>query len=77
MTKIPNIRTTTDIDEFYSFVYPEYKHGKMDSSSRAILSLRNSEVDKHNDRLSEFLPGKEFTLYSSDSLNVDSETSGI
>ena len=48
LISIPGLRTTTDVNEFCTFVYPQHQEGIFDTRNRAILSLRNEEVDKFN-----------------------------
>ena len=73
---IPGLRTTTDLNEFDSFVYPDHKSGTFDAQNRAILTLRNLEVDKFNHELRDYLKTEGQIFYSSDTLNQDLENAG-
>ena len=69
------VRTTADLTEWISFVYPNLKERDPSTKGQALLTLLNTEVDQLNDRICAALPTEYVTLYSHDEIHESSEIS--
>ena len=68
---LPNIRSTTSLDEAMRFVFPTV--ASMTDRSRAVLCTHNYAVDDVNEHLLRRVPGARRTYYSSDAIKGDED----